>query len=323
MPCYKPLTGWRSPTPNPSGKFGLVFKEPRDLPPHKREQLEIACGKCIGCRLEYSRQWALRCSHEAHMHDENCFITLTYADTTELFTEPNDDDLYGLKKRHWQLFLKKLRKQLHPEKIRFFMCGEYGEEFGRPHFHAIIFGWYPPHRDKYGELDLTPVRENKNGDVIYDSKMLSKIWGHGFVSVGNVTFESAAYVARYVTKKITGDAADEHYKHFNPLTGEVINLQPEFTLSSRRPGIAKTWFDKYNKDLEKGFITSRGIKMQAAKYYDNELEKINPTVYEELKENRKKMAIEQKAKGETTRERLDVKEFIKRKKLTLLPRDKA
>lgn len=137
MPCYYPLDGWRSKKPNQNGRFPVVFTADEaqiDMP------MKIPCGNCIGCRLERSRQWAIRCLHESSLYDDNCFITLTY----------NEENLpYGesLNKRDFQLFMKKLRKAIAPKKIRFFACGEYGtnqdltnlDTLGRPHFHAIIF----------------------------------------------------------------------------------------------------------------------------------------------------------------------------------------
>ncbi|AXL15226.1 replication initiator protein [Microviridae sp.] len=307
MPCYKPLTGWQTEDLNENGKRPMVFAQPKK---GEYKQLEVPCRQCIGCRLEYSRQWAMRITHEQQLHKENAFITLTY--------DPEHLPGHSLDKREWQLFLKKFRKALHPKKIRFFMAGEYGgqpelgRKFGRPHFHAIIFGWYPE------KNDLSPVKKTNTGQILYHSDYLSKIWGKGFVSVGSVTFESAAYVARYVTKKITGEIAEEHYTDIDFSTGESIKLEPEFTLASRRPGIGGDWFKKYKKDLEKGFITVRGKKMNAAKFYDKKFDEIDPYKMDEIKEKREERARD--LAHDNTTERLVVKEKIKRKKLKLLPR---
>lgn len=311
MPCYKPLTGWRSKIPNDSGKYPVLFTEPKD---RDSLSLELPCGKCIGCRLEYSRQWALRIMHEASMHDQNTFITLTY-DPEQL---PEDQ---SLDKREWQLFLKKLRFELQPKKIRFFMCGEYGQDqellklginsIGRPHYHAVIFG--------HDFLDKEAVHTNHQNDVVYTSPLLEKIWGKGFVTVGDVTFESAAYVARYVVKKVTGEQAIEHYQYLDHETGETFLRQPEFCLQSRRPGIAKNWYDKYKKDLNKGFITERGIKMQPPKYYDNLMEKDDPFHLDDLKQSRAILMLNNA--HDNSDERLSVKEKIKTKKLKTLKRN--
>ena len=192
-------------TVNATGKRSIVFSPNqgyRDLP------LEIPCGQCIGCRLERSRQWAIRISHEASLHEHNSFITLTY----------NNENLpkdLSLDVTHFQKFLKRLRahtedpdSDLYPnilsqsKKPRFFHCGEYGEKFARPHYHACMF-----------DLDFADQKHWKtiNGNKHYTSETLEKIWPFGFSTIGDVTFESAAYVARYVTKKITGKNALHHY----------------------------------------------------------------------------------------------------------------
>ena len=100
---------------------------------------------------------------------------------------------------------------------------------------------------------------------LHHSEELTKIWGRGYTTVGDCTFESAAYVARYVLKKINGDEAEEHYQLSDPTTGEITNIEPEFTTCST--GIGRDWFEKYRHDLDKGFLTMRGIKMRAPNYY--------------------------------------------------------
>jgi len=218
MGCYFPLDAWqRKAGCKPVFKFKPGYTK-----------LQLPCGRCIGCRLERSRQWAMRCVHESSLHDQNCFLTLTFADNP-----------VSLRKSVFQKFMKRLRKAIDPVKIKYFMCGEYGEQFDRPHFHACIFGWSPP------DLELL---SSKNGILLYKSEFLSKVWGHGFVTVGDVTFESAAYVARYVMKKITGDSAQEHYEYVDE-TGEVIDRLPEYCCMSRRPAIAAEWYDIYLNDL--------------------------------------------------------------------------
>jgi hypothetical protein len=139
MPCYHPIKAWYSKQVNEkTGKRSLVFREKEG----QGNELEVPCQKCIGCRLEYSRQWAIRGVHEAQMHDEAYFLTLTY----------NDENLpqyESLKKDDFQNFLKRYWKYLWPTKIRYIMCGEYGDNsdrpwepniLGRPHYHAIIYG---------------------------------------------------------------------------------------------------------------------------------------------------------------------------------------
>lgn len=204
----------------------------------------LPCGQCVACRLNKSREWATRCVLESKMHEENCFITLTY----------NDENLpadYGLCKKHFTDFMKRLRKNTG-EKIRYYAAGEYGNLYSRPHYHACLFGWKPH------DLQLYSVR---NGINLYLSETLLKAWQYkGYVTVGDVTFESAAYVARYVMKKITGERAEEHYQ----------GRQPEYTVMSRRPGIGASFFEKYSTDIYgKDFIVIRDqIKCKPPKYFD-------------------------------------------------------
>ena len=276
MPCYHPLHGWRAKQPNESGKYPVVFKSNEGS---QDEPLKLPCGRCIGCRLESSRQWATRCMHESQLHENNCFITLTY----------NDENLphgESLQKEDWQNFMKRLRHRASPQKIRFFMCGEYGENkdvrtispLGRPHYHAIIFGFDFP--------DKKLVSESEEGHPYFYSSLLEDTWGKGFAQVANFSFDTAAYVARYCLKKINGDEADDHYTRTNTTTGELTYIHPEFTLSSRRPGIAGDWFHKYETDLHKGYITVNGIKCRPPKYYDRLMETFNEYDYEFIKEKR-------------------------------------
>lgn len=332
MTCYYPLQAWRARYLNENGRRPIVFK------PHLSNGIrcDVPCGQCIGCKLEYSRQWAMRCHHEALCWETNSFITLTYSPEHL----PSDQSLI---KYHWQTFIKRLREQFvplnpHPKPenpydrllepelyykiskenkqtpygifrrdnaIRFFMCGEYGEEcqtchknkyecdrdlshvfissIGRPHYHACLFNFDLPDKTFWktdGETHL------------YTSQILEKLWKHGFCSIGDVTFESAAYVARYITKKITGENAEEHYLKPNLETGEINNLLPEFTLQSRDPGIAKTWYDKYgHTDLEGDYVTINGRSMKPAKYYDMQLRETNEEEYDDIKLKRKKAAL--------------------------------
>lgn len=204
----------------------------------------LPCGQCMACRLNKSRDWATRCVLEAKMHEQNCFITLTYDDAHL----PSD---YGLQKKDFTNFIKRLRKNTGA-KIRYYAAGEYGDLYSRPHYHACIFGWKPD------DLVLYTVR---NGINLYLSETLLKAWQYqGYVTVGDVTFESAAYVARYVTKKITGDRAEEYY----------CGRQPEYTVMSRRPGIGAKFFEMYSTDIYgKDFLVIRDqIKCKPPKYFD-------------------------------------------------------
>lgn len=306
MPCFSPLKAWRSRTLSANGKYGIIF----DAVKAKRagfQSLELPCGQCIGCRLERSRQWAIRCLHEASMYADNCFITLTYDDAHL----PEDR---SLNVRHFQLFMKRLRKKFGA-KIRFYHCGEYGEQFGRPHYHACLFNFDFPDKELW---------KVANGNRIYTSKTLSDLWSSdvtgGFCTIGDVTFESAAYVARYVMKKITGDRAQEHYVFIDETTGEFFRRAAEYTTMSRRPGIGRPWLDRYCASVfPEDFVVVRGVKMKPPKFYDRQFEIQSPKVAEKIKRRRMSKAL--KRKSDNTPERLRVREKVTRARVKRLKRE--
>lgn len=306
MACYKPLEAWYSKEVNPSGKRSLVFSPKSALQPD--DPIRINCGQCVGCRLERSRQWAVRCMHEASMHQNNCFITLTFS-PEEL--EKRDNPL-SVDKRDFQLFMKRLRKRFG-DGIRYFYCGEYGEKNSRPHYHACLFNH-----------DFSDKRLFKmsNGIPLYISDELSKLWPFGFATIGEVTFESAAYTARYVMKKVSGKKAEEEgtYWRYDSETGEGFQVEPEFCCMSRRPGIGKTWFEKFKADLyPNDFVVYRGKKGSVPKYYDKLLEKEDAYALDDIKMDRLEKAL--KWADEQTPERLASKEKCKIKQIERLVRD--
>lgn len=264
------------------------------------ESLQLRCGRCVGCRLERSRQWAVRCIHEASLHEDNCFITLTY---DEFHVAPS------LVYRDFQLFMKRLRKRAPG--VRFFMCGEYGDEGGRPHFHACLFGFRFP--------DQVFFMESGAGSRVYTSAVLSRLWPFGFTSIGDVTFESAAYVARYVMKKITGDAAAEHYKRVDEDTGELVDCVPEFCHMSLKPGIGAGWFDKFHKDVyPRGFCVVNGVRVSPPKYYDRRYKRMDDDGFADLTMRRDQLARSKYL--DNTDERLVVKEVVAEATVSFLKR---
>lgn len=295
MPCYHPLTAWVDGIRN-NGKKNIVFKKP-----FRGEEIKLPCGQCIGCRLERSRQWALRMVHESQMHEENAFITLTY----------NDENLpedRSLSVKEWQLFVRRLRrlmkKKYGGKKILYYGAGEYGEETLRPHYHAIIFG--------HGFLDRIPIQSNGN-NKLYISADLSELWPFGFSSVGDVTFESAAYVARYVMKKVNGKRAENleqvfglsPYNRVDIMTGEYYDVHPEFSTMSLKPAIGKNWYEKYKGDCyPSDQVVYDGTPQRPPKYYDT----LYPDI-EMVKEKRRQKAIPHK--WNNTPKRLRIRETIK------------
>lgn len=308
MPCYRPLKGYRSQVRNPeTGKRGIVFNA-RDG--YFDQPVDLPCGQCIGCRLEHSRQWAMRCMHEAHYFPlKNCFVTLTYDDA---HLPPGGSLDYS----HPTLWMKRLRKKFGAD-IRSYGCGEYGEKFSRPHYHVCLFNFIPK--------DLVP--HSKSGDfTIYKSASLQKTWKYGFVSVAEFSWETAAYVARYVTKKVTGDRAVRHYLNFNQVSGEIIERFPEKAVCvSRRPGLGRRWYDEFGQhSRDHDFLILRGKKMRPPKYYDRIFDVAFPEDFAKTKANRKTKALELSLLepvpllGE--RDRLYVKEMVHELKFKLLKR---
>lgn len=251
-------------------------------------EVKLPCGRCIGCRLERSRQWAIRCVHEASLYERNCFITLTFA--------PEHLPKSGsLDKRDFQLFMKRLRKRFGSG-VRYFHCGEYGEKMGRPHYHACLFNF------DFADRELWSVRD---GVRLFTSEILSSLWPFGFSTIGDVTFESAAYVARYVTKKITGPVAEDHYWRYDQKTGECYDLQPEYITMSRRPGIGRPWIEKYQSDVyPHDRVVLRGRELRPPKFYDSIFELASPEEMEQVKFSRECKSMKQVADNETSRLRV-------------------
>lgn len=292
MPCYSPMIGvaysWTK-NGKPNYKFSSkVFSDPvhhywfyndsqQVAPP-----ISVPCGKCIGCRLDHSRMWADRCMLELGDHEQSWFITLTY--NNEHLPVVFDDEYPGtLVKKDFQDFMKRLRKaycEKYDNKIRYFMCGEYGDQFHRPHYHAIIFGL------KLDDLVVNPDRaSNEFGQPYYYSQWLQDVWTLdnkplGKIMVANVTWETCAYVARYVTKKVDGEMSVEQYQSHH--------VAPEFTLMSRKPGIGKNYFDNHKFELLSSkywYISTPngGKKIQPSRYFLDKFSEEFPKEFADLK----------------------------------------
>lgn len=302
MACYHPLHAFQIGI-NDSGKPKYQIESGDVTRVHPRmgskqindiwvnEFIEVPCGKCVGCRLDYSRQWATRCMLEAKSHKENVFITLTYS-TENLTIKPGCDietgeigEVATLVPEELTKFMKDLRRyykyHYNHDNIRFYACGEYGPKYMRPHYHLICFNL--PIEDK------EYLFNNADHDKVYTSEIISNIWGKGFVTVGDVTWNSAAYVARYVMKKIKGPDAKELYLK--------MGREPEFVRMSRNPGIARDYFEENKNKIyecDEIIIENKKGKAQAvkpSKYYDRLFDIDNPDLMAEIKEHRKQTAI--------------------------------
>lgn len=263
MPCFSPLQGFRT------AGGDVVFVERGDIV----STLDLPCGRCIGCRLERSRMWATRLMFERQLHDEACFVTLTYNDENAPF--PPSLDYPQVQK-----FLKRLRFRLR-RKIRFFAVGEYGSENARPHYHLILFG--VDFSDSRSFYKLSPSGEN-----LFRSPVLEELWPFGFSSIGDVTFESCAYCARYCLKKVTGDLAELHYRFVDVDTGEVHMRVPEFAHMSLKPGIGSEWFDRFSSDVYSGhdYVVINGRKCKPPRYFDKLYKRLSKDDFLELKTTR-------------------------------------
>lgn len=276
MPCYSPILAWQLGS-SASGRPTRIFFQA--VPGAK--PIYIPCGRCIGCRLERSRQWAVRCVAEAQCYEKNCFITLTYDDEHL----PINNSLFP---RDLTLFFKRVRKNLG--QFRYFACGEYGDRNGRPHYHACIFGL-----DFRDDAKLVTVRDGDGASQFIESPTLAKLWPHGQTQVGTLTFESAAYVARYCLKKLLGADPVTRSEHYQ-------GRKEEYVVMSRRPGIGAVWIEKhlvqtYNNDS----ILARGKRTKPPRYYDNQLKKLNPDWYKAIKMARERDEFEPVDQKELTR----------------------
>lgn len=290
MACYHPLDAFVR-VSGRSGKAAIFFEAPG-------EAIQVPCGQCIGCRLDRSLNFAVRMMHEVSLHEDNCFITLTYDEEHY----PTDGSLV---KHHFQDFMKRLRRHFEPRRIRFYHCGEYGGKFKRPHYHAVLFGV------DFADRQLFSI---ENGVKCYTSALLAERWGKGFCTVGDVTFESAAYVARYCMKKVTGDDAVIHY-----VSEDGVMLQPEYATMSRRPGIGSEWFSEFANDVFPwDEVISSGRPLKPPRYYDNLYRAVDEAAYFDLKVKRMEKA--RKMAKDNTPERLRSREIVKKAQLGMLKR---
>lgn len=253
MACTAPQTFYKADPVLNDGKAGLTKNAKKALlnPLGQPIFLTVKCGNCADCRLQQSYEWSLRIMHENKCYDtDGSFITLTYDDAHL----PKD---YGLHYRDFQLFMHKLRKRI-PGSGRFFMSGEYGDQFGRPHFHAILFNCQFPDAKHWKDVDGVPY---------FTSDILSSLWGHGFSSIGRVTLQSAGYVARYSMKKIKGPSAGAEYQWADNF-GEVFDREPPFCHMSLKPGIGYNWFQRYHSDVFPcDYLVFDGRKFPVPRYY--------------------------------------------------------
>lgn len=269
----------------------------------------IRCGRCMGCRIDKSKEWANRCLLELQDHKDAYFLTLTYSDDyvpVSYFADPSTAEAQPsltLRKRDFQLFMKRLRKRVSPDKIRFFGAGEYGDKTFRPHYHIIVFGLRIP--------DLVPYGKNFRGEMTYTSDFIHSVWSerkaptrHGSVTpltadkdyfctplgrvvIAPVTWETCAYVARYTTKKLYSEKASFY---------EEFNIEPPFLLMSRKPGIGMKYYDEHPDLFDHEFITvsteKGGRKFRPPYAFEKRLAlELGEDAYEVRKSDRREMML--------------------------------
>lgn len=272
MACHYPLQAWRGIKDN---KIYLSQPTPENVPAERR--LQLPCTQCLGCRKTAAKAWALRCRLEMQQHAYATFATLTY---DPKYCPPT------LRKADLQLYLKRLRinasRHYAIDAVRFFACGEYGTQRGRPHYHAILYGLhYEQHRN-----------------------LIEKSWGLGDTQTKEANNRRIAYTAGYVAKKYN-EAPHEAHERVDPETGEVYDYEPPFLQMSRKPGIgghARQWPASW-----RAFAINDGHKMPVPRFYHESWK-------QQATEEEKEKLLQQKAqlalKRDNSPERLKAKEQI-------------
>lgn len=258
------------------------------------DPVEIPCGSCVGCRIAHCKEMSARAWFEAQQwkyisddytrgvfgervyKEKLCcaFITLTLSpEYMEYRTEKLGYPYFRLDHREFQLFMKRLRKYHSP--IRYFMCGEYGSKTGRPHYHAIIYGFDFP--------DKQLAVKTRVG-AYYNSKILDDLWSvrdpfnhklimrMGLTSVSEVTAETCSYVARYVLKKLEDGSFDGSY-----------------TKMSTNPGIGFCWLEhNMNNMINLDYVNTGKYLIKPPRYYDNKVKELYPEYYEQVIQPRRR-----------------------------------
>lgn len=219
--------------------------------------LQLPCGKCHECIAKRALEWATRCKHELSMHEENCFLTLTYDDEHKV----SDVIIF----RDFQLFMKRLRKKIK-RPVRYIVSSEYGTNFQRPHFHCILFGYSP--------RDQVYHSTTSKGSRIYRSAELEALWTYGYSSIGQANEATAFYIASYALSSS---------KHEVQLAdGEIIDVQDTMK-ASKNPAIGLEFFKKYYLyEIER----CRQDKTVLPRYYEKKLSEFdidNFEVYQNYK----------------------------------------
>jgi hypothetical protein len=268
--------------------------------------LKIPCGQCMHCRQNVAAQWKNRLILEASLHEHCQFATLTYGDNHL----PHDG---GLDRDAMPEFMRRLRERVSRrgellQTVRYFGCGEYGENFSRrPHYHILLFNLQVPDRRLW--------RTTPAGAPSYRSDFLEEIWPFGHVEFSDVTASSIAYVAGYSIKKLNGKRGAEAYSRPHPTTGEIFKCEPPFAQMSRNPGIGKNWFERFKADcFPSDYLVIDGRKVPVPKYFFRLFDSDDPEAAAAVREAREFRSLEPanraRAIAEAQPERIAAKEEI-------------
>lgn len=296
MKCTSPISAYVVPD------VGLVFHL---MAKHSNpREVKVPCRQCLSCRLNRASDWQTRLIHESKSHDQSTFLTLTYDDDHL----PEDG---GLNVKHLQDFIKRLRKAVYPRKIRYYGVGEYGDTTRRAHYHAIIFGFYPS--------DPVLHSSSANGEPLYHSEFISKLWPFGFNLISPFSSNTAGYVARYVVKKQTGQAAKEIYRSVDVSTGELKPIKPPFSVMSLKPGIGFNHMNKFKDDYFRlGSTIIDGVRKPLPGAYVKRLAKENIEWHVDFIDRGSEFAYVHKA--DMTYQRLDDHDLVLKAKTSNLKR---
>jgi hypothetical protein len=220
------------------------------------------------------------------MHEDAIFLTLTYA-----------DDPYDLQPNDLDKFHNSLRSAIYPNRFSYYSIGEYGDDFGRPHYHIILFG--------YTFDDASYLKKSPSGRKLYTSKKLSQLWKHGHANFALADESAMKYCAGYALKKMKGDQYGSWKKD------EYYGMRTfEFMRSSRNPAIGLRWLQKYYKQFDEAdYCVIDGKKTQIPQYYMKKLIDLDPIIHDKLKIDREFLSFEHHlaAPLERSEERLSVK----------------
>lgn len=324
MTCYRPQPAYQNfhfgqwsqpriiyPTRVLAGgvrEYPRFFGDFSDIQTKKPRQrlITLPCGLCFGCRCDNSRSWSLRMMHEQRYHDETYFITLTYAPE---YLPPDGN----LRYKDLQNFMKRARHEFQSpsQPFKYFACGEYGDKNLRPHFHFASYS--------FRISDLRPLPNSKNGQY-FISESLRDCWQYGHVVVAPLEWQSAAYIARYVTKKMHGGNM-RYLDTFDPLTGEVDVYNHE--RASQSKGLGKSFYHQHFDEIwaNDGCLFNRKYMVKPPRYYMKLLEDENPEWAAAVKESRRKEVPDLRLDVERDRELLYIMDAKKFHMQTLLSRN--